>query len=237
MNFFKRIKEAIGRRVYKVVFSRLRARHIILSRSLVSLRRKKEIQTMFPSLYSDYIRLATLELCAHEIRRKSIAGSAAEVGVYNGDFARHLNLAFSDRKLYLFDTFKGFVEEEIEADIKEGLARPKEFQSDVRKVMDRMPLKENVVPVVGNFSRRSLDAVPADERFAFVSLDVDVYAPTIEGLRTLYPRLSKGGYIFVHDYNNDQWGGIRKAVDEFIGESGACAVPVPDAQGSIIITK
>lgn len=80
-------------------------------------------------------------------------------------------------------------------------------------------------------------AIPENERFVFVSLDVDLYIPTLEGLRAFYPRLSRGGYIFVHDYSNDGWRGIMKAVGEFIRESGACAVPLPDAQGTIVITK
>lgn len=237
MKILIRIKEALGRRIYKFIASRLHIRNIVITRSLVNLGRKRLLRTMFPNLYSDYIRLATLELCAEELRRKSVAGSIAEVGVYKGDFAAHINRAFHDRKLYIFDTFEGFVEEEIAADIREGLAKPKDFSSDVKMVMDRMPFADNVVPVIGNFNRRALDAVPSNEHFAFVSLDVDLYTPTIEGLRAFYPRLSRGGYIFIHDYNNDHWKGIRKAVEEFTQESDACMVPIPDAQGTIVICK
>jgi O-methyltransferase len=237
MNILKRLKNAIAGRIFKFIVTRLNARHIVITRTLVNLSRKRAIRTMYPNLYSDYIRLAALELCAEEIRKKSITGSVAEVGVYMGDFAVHLNHAFEDRTLYLFDTFKGFVEEEISADVKEGLARPKQFLSDVRKVVERMPHKKKVVAVVGEFNKRSFENLPENETFAFVSLDVDIYAPTIEGLRAFYPRLSKGGYIFVHDYSNDDWGGIAKAIREFSQETGACMVPLPDVRGTIIIAK
>ncbi|MBD3240879.1 MAG: methyltransferase, partial [Chitinivibrionales bacterium] len=49
----------------------------------------------------DYVRLNCLELAAFEIREKQIPGSAAEVGVYRGDFACKINEAFPDRTLYL----------------------------------------------------------------------------------------------------------------------------------------
>ena len=32
-----------------------------------------------------------------------------------------------------------------------------------------------------------------DEKFAFVSLDLDLYKPTLEGLRFFYPKMIKGG--------------------------------------------
>src|SRR6187402_3528402 len=60
----------------------------------------------------DFVRLATLELVAHDIYRENIPGDTAEVGVYRGEFALKINAAFPDRKLYLFDTFEGFHDED-----------------------------------------------------------------------------------------------------------------------------
>lgn len=54
--------------------------------------------------------------------------------------------------------------------------------------------------------------------FALVSLDPDLYAPTLEGLRFFYPRLSPGGMIIVHDYDNKQFTGVKQAVSEFEDE-------------------
>lgn len=72
------------------------------------------------------------------------------MGVFRGDFAVHINRAFSDRRLYLFDTFKGFVQEEIDADVKAGLASHQQFTSDVREVMDALPYKEKAGLSSGN---------------------------------------------------------------------------------------
>lgn len=70
-----------------------------------------------------------------------------------------------------------------------------------------------------------------------MSLDVDLYKPTLAGLHYFYERLSQGGYIFVHDYNNRRYRGVRSAVDEFSKATGARVVQLPDMAGTVIITK
>lgn len=50
---------------------------------------------------------------AKVVRTKNIPGCCAEGGVFEGDFAAKINDAFSDRKLYLFDTFEGFDERDL----------------------------------------------------------------------------------------------------------------------------
>jgi len=76
-----------------------------------------------------------------------------------------------------------------------------------------------------------------NEVFAFVSIDADLYDPIKSGLEIFYPRLSKGGYIMVHDYNNIVYGGAMRAVQEYCDKNLISYVPIPDVAGSIIITK
>ena len=47
-------------------------------------------------------------------------------------------------------------------------------------------------------------------------LDLDLYNPTKVSLISVWPRLTKNGAIFVHDYGEPRWGGIKKSVDEFV---------------------
>jgi O-methyltransferase len=65
---------------------------------------------------NDYFRVSSLELVAYEIYSNNVKGNVAELGVFRGDFAKHINVAFPDRKLYLFDTFDGFNEKDILAE-------------------------------------------------------------------------------------------------------------------------
>ena len=83
------------------------------------------------------------------------------------------------------------------------------------------------------------DTIPPEEKiFAFVSLDPDLYKPTFDGLRYFYPRLSKHGYIMIHDYNNVQFfKSVHQAVEDFRQEFDINIVPIPDENGTLVISK
>ena len=53
-------------------------------------------------------RYAMMRNCMNTIIERNILGSMAELGVYKGEFSACLNQMLPDRKLYLFDTFEGF---------------------------------------------------------------------------------------------------------------------------------
>lgn len=54
-------------------------------------------------------REATLELISREINCYGVEENAAELGVYQGGFAKMINHFLPDKKLYLFDTFEGLL--------------------------------------------------------------------------------------------------------------------------------
>ena len=187
----------------------------------------------------DYCRFGTLKLVLDEI--KEVEGSFAELGVFQGDFSKYLNMTFPERKLYLFDTFEGFDERDIVGDKKESYASDDYFKNaktlkntSIELVMSKMTNPNNVIIRKGYFP----ETVPEEEiSYAFVSLDCDLYKPTLAGLKYFYPRLVKGGYIMIHDYNCDEVKGIRAAVSEFEKLQAICKVPINDRFGSLIITK
>jgi O-methyltransferase len=183
----------------------------------------------------DYLRISNLELIANEINENKIQGNVAEVGVFKGDFASKINQAFPDRKFFLFDTFRGFDERDVSIESEKNIETPdKTFPSAVsEKVLARMQHPECVVLREGFFPETAIGL--EKETFAFVSLDVDLYQPTLEGLKFFYPRLSRGGYIFVHDFHSRYFPGCGQAVREFIKDSGARYVPVTDQGGTVII--
>ena len=77
-----------------------------------------------------------------------------------------------------------------------------------------------------------------EETFALVSLDADLYAPTLAGLRWFYPRMARGGMILLHDYNSSQFDGVRRAVKEYEDEAERLAlVPLCDLHGTAVIVK
>ncbi len=184
----------------------------------------------------DYIRLSTLELVADEINSNNITGAVAELGVYKGKFARYINRYFPQRKLYLFDTFKGFDEKDVKSEIKNTYSSGEQDFSNtsVKQVLSVMPYPEKCIIREGFFPAT---AAGLEEEFAFVSIDTDLFDPIYNGLEYFYPRLKKGGYIFIHDYNNDGYKGARKAVEKFCMENNISKVPLPDSGGSAILMK
>lgn len=74
-----------------------------------------------------------------------------------------------------------------------------------------------------------------DETFIFVSLDMDLYQPMLEGLRYFYPRMEKGGVILCHDYYSTTLSGVRQAFSDFEKETPFQMIPVGDAFSMAIV--
>lgn len=184
--------------------------------------------------------------CLRELAERvaGVDGAVAELGVYRGDTAVQLNELFPDRHLYLFDTFEGFDEADVSAEAEGELSGAKagDFaDTSEEAVMARMPYPAQCKVRKGHFPETAagLDHV----KFAFVSLDPDLYEPAAAGLEFFYPRLNEGGAILVHDYNNAQFEGIKKAVTEFdekLVAAGAAPLkltPLGDLHGSCVIIR
>lgn len=187
----------------------------------------------------DYVRIRTFELCANEIKGKKINGAVAELGVYRGEFARYINMIFSDRNCYLFDTFEGFRESEAQNEKSDGNcgdAFIERFQNtSLEIVLNCMPCPDKIILKQGFFPE-SLNGL--EEKFAFVSIDVDFEQSIFDGLTYFYPRLNAGGYIFVHDYNSVKLKGVKRAVERFEEINGAMnRFPLSDVNGTLVITK
>lgn len=181
------------------------------------------------------IRLATIRLLAKEIIEKGVEGCIAELGVYKGYIAKELNILFKDRKLYLFDTFTGFHENDVEYEnelFRSNIKNGKFNDTSIEYVKSIMQYPENIIFCKGYFPDTAKNT---EEKFAFVSLDADLYLPTYEGLKFFYPRLSKGGCILLHDYNSTQFRGVKKAVSDYAKDNEINIIPLCDLHGSAVI--
>lgn len=181
-------------------------------------------------------RIASLEVAAREIYDKGIGGAVAEAGVYQGGFASYINRFFNDRKLYLFDTFEGFSARDIEVERKKdySLRNAGHFgDTSVEQVISNMPFKDNVIVKKGYFPDT---ADGLDEKYCFVSLDLDLYQPIKAGLEYFYPNLVGGGYIFIHDCNigHINYSGARAALLEFVEKIKVGYVMLPDNRTAVI---
>ena len=92
-------------------------------------------------------------------------------------------------------------------------------------VLGKMICPEQVTLRKGYFPD-SLCAEDMERSYALVSLDADLYQPTMAGLAYFYPRLSPGGYMILDDYNSPQFPGAGQAVREFCAREGLTVVPL-----------
>lgn len=183
------------------------------------------------------VRLAQLRLLAGEINRRGISGAVAELSVYRGEFAAEINLVFAGRRQYYFDTFCGFDSRDLDRErAVTGADRFQDFSDTCAEaVRARLPFPADAVLVQGYFPE-SLAQI-GEETYAFVSLDPDLYAPTLAGLSYFWPRLSAGGAIMIHDYSGTQFPGVRRAVEEYCTPRGLAVLPIMDLHGTAILMR
>lgn len=186
----------------------------------------------------DYVRLSNAELIAKEIKDRNIPGAVAELGVYRGDFTKFISKIFPGRDLYLFDTFGGFDQRDVSYEHLRKFSEAKSGHlSDctVDLVLSKLTHQQNIFVKKGYFPESAMDV--KDVKFAFVSIDVDLFKPTYEGLNFFYDSLSEGGYILIHDYNFPKYSGVMAAVRKFCKEKRINYVPLCDYFGSAVVTK
>lgn len=188
---------------------------------------EEQIVTKYVDL-SSRARRDSLEKISFLFKEKEIKGAIAELGVYRGDFAKVMNETFPDRKLYLFDTFEGFPEEDIQYEHKNNLLLNevgKLANTSVDYVLNKMPYKEQCIIRKGYFPDT---ADGLEETYAFVNIDVDLYKPILAGLEYFWPRMADNGYIFVHDYFSFSYAGAKKAINEFAKKYNTGFIPIGD---------
>lgn len=183
--------------------------------------------------YSDHNRFFNFWFQVERLKQNNIPGCFAELGVYKGDSASIIHLMDPLRSFHLFDTFEGFQKKDLEVESGKAASYTVHNFADTSIERVRQKLKsDKFIFHKGPFpeTTNELD----DERFALVSIDVDLYNPTKAGLEFFFPKLSPGGVIIVHDYNPD-WPGIMKAVDEFAQTISTPIVPQNDTDNSVLL--
>jgi O-methyltransferase len=179
----------------------------------------------------DPIRDMTVTLALETIEREKIEGDVAELGVYQGEMALLYHKVLPSKKLYLFDTFAGFPIQDL--DVSEDT---RFSDTSVEQVRSRIGNDANVIFKPGYFPQTASGMENC--RFCFVMLDADLYAPTKAGLEFFYPKLSKGGYLFLHDYTSHESNqAVSRAASEFLVDKPEMVIEIPDTWGTALFRK
>ena len=172
-------------------------------------------------------RLDDLQSCVESVVADGVEGDLIESGAWRGGASILMratldSLGAQDRTVWVADSFQGLPEPDADA-------FPEDRELDLSQVeFLAVPLEE----VRGYFARfgceRGVEFVPGffdetlptlrDLRWSVVRLDGDTYESTWLALESLYPGLSRGGYLIVDDYQLIEE--CRDAVDAFRREHG-----------------
>ena len=172
------------------------------------------------------IRVGWLRNFARYAKEERLPGNVAECGVCMGEFSYFINQYFPDKTLYLFDTFEGFSERDLEVErslnrvaFLTSMFNDQSFFAGANEhvVLGRMLYPEKCLLKKGYFLETAADV---NDQFCFVNLDMDLYQPMLEGLRFFYGRMCPGGVILLHDYFHPELPGVKQAVEDFEKEQG-----------------
>jgi O-methyltransferase len=167
-------------------------------------------------------RLDDLQRCVESVVADGVEGDLIEAGAWRGGASILMRATLDSlgeaRTVWVADSFQGFPSDEpeeggVSLSAYEFLAAPLD---EVRDSFVRLGCERGVRFLPGFFDT----TLPPlrEERWAIVRLDADTYEPTRLALRSLYPRLSPGGYLVLDDFGS--FAGCRRAVEEFRDEHG-----------------
>lgn len=184
-----------------------------------------------------YARINFMKTLSLKFAENGIQGAIAELGVFRGDTAKHINHIFKDDEFFLLDTFEGFDERDCKVENQNNFSKANnnDFSStSLELVKSKMPYVEKCHFLKGYFPETAV-AIPQNTQFKFVNLDVDLYQPILLGLEFFYPRLSGGGAILIDDYFHPYYTGVKMAVDEYCIKFSLNPIPIGDGFSCAII--
>jgi len=216
-------------------------------RELISRIRSKKL-TYLPDK-----KLASLSSTCRSIEEASLPGIFLEAGCALGGSAILIaTIKSSERPLFIYDVF-GMIPPPTKEDTQDvhdryrtivegksiGIGGDKYYgyQENLYDVVQSnlesfgIDCEEQSVSLVRGLIQYTMRI---DQSVAFAHVDVDWYEPVITCLKRVFPNLVVGGSIILDDYHD--WGGCRKATDEYLREvTGQFALD--DTAGSMKITR
>ena len=181
--------------------------------------------------YPDEVRYSSLALAIQRIELDQVSGAFAEIGVYRGATSSFIHHQSPSRRFYLFDTFEGFPSQDLEGHTDTR------FSDTSQEAVERfIGGNQNIVFRKGYFPDTASGL--EGEQFALVMLDCDLYRTSLAALAFFYPRMQRGGYFIMHDFNSPESDhAVSRAAADFMVDKAELLTEVPDQFGSAIFRK
>ena len=124
----------------------------------------------------------------------------------------------SQKTLWLYDSFEGLPAKTREDNSAAGDAfQAGELLVTKREVIEKFKKMGLRLPKIKKAFFDDLDIIyDIPEKISYAFLDGDLYQSIKTSLRLVTDKMSQGGVIIVHDYNNPELPGSARAVDEWL---------------------
>ena len=124
----------------------------------------------------------------------------------------------SQKTLWLYDSFEGLPAKTREDNSAAGDAfQAGELLVTKREVIEKFKKMGLKLPKIKKAFFDDLDIIyDIPEKISYAFLDGDLYQSIKTSLRLVTEKMSQGGVIIVHDYNNPELPGSARAVDEWL---------------------
>lgn len=156
-------------------------------------------------------KLQFVEYIASKVLENNTNGDIAECGVYKGGSARLLATIFPNKKIYLYDSFEGMLEDDS---MESGHHIKGQFNdTSIEAVQNYLSDKDNCLFFKGWIpeSTKSL----TNETFSLVHVDLDLYQSTQSAIEIFWPRLTIGGMMIFDDIDWEPCPGVNRAIKEY----------------------
>lgn len=181
-----------------------------------------------------YILYSLTQALAH------LPGDSAECGVFQGagSFVICLGLTRGGKtgfRHHAFDSFQGLSQPTIAdqpSDARAQRWQTSDLSVGVDAVRHNLRRFDFVDYHPGWIPERFSDVM--DRQFAFVHIDVDLHAPTLDSLAFFYPRMVTGGVLLCDDYGSIHCPGAHKAFDDFMQDKPEKIIHLTTGQGLIV---
>jgi hypothetical protein len=157
-------------------------------------------------------RLDNVQFCVEDVLARGVPGDLMETGVWRGGTVILMRAilkahAVIDRRVWAADSFEGLPPpnaEKYPLDARLMFHRFKELAISLEAVQEnfrRYDLLDEQVCFLKGWFRDTLPTAPVHQ-LAVLRLDGDLYESTMDALTHLYPKLQRGGYVIIDDYND-----------------------------------
>lgn len=169
-------------------------------------------------------RLDNVQACIEDVLRNNVEGDFIETGAWRGGMTIFMRAMLkdhgvTDRNVWVADSFEGLPVPESNVDGWD-LSEVQMLKVSIEQVKEnfmKFGLLDNQVKFLKGWFCDTLPNAPI-QKLAILRLDGDMYSSTMDALKNLYPKVSKGGYVIVDDYYS--WPSCRQAVTDYLNMHG-----------------